>query len=331
MWKPSPIRMSDADAASRCSSRARAHARAARALRRPPGGNAARAPSFRARRTAAGRPSSVRPTLCAPAETDLLDRVRQQPEQRGAEQRTGREADQMRQHAGAQRLRRDQEQRRRESAESAAEQGEQHDPGEQRHSYFIQTSVAMRPVVPSRRIGIEPVAIRVAAKPAAEDLRNTEPRELAPGEIVQVRLPAAARVGRERVRVVGRARDELLANFGTDFELVLFDRGSEPGKYAFRRNAHRAQRALENSAGEAAPTCVSGRDARAIAIAQEHRQAVGCKHDASLAGRSRERCIGSGRRVVRQSPRQQWCREPDSARADRAATRVPCATAAGSR
>ena len=91
------------------------------------------------------------PDVVRTGETDLLDCVRQQSEQRGAEQCAGRKADQMRQHAGAQRLRRDEEQRRRERAESAAEQGEQYDPGEQRHSYFIQTSVAMRPVVPSRR------------------------------------------------------------------------------------------------------------------------------------------------------------------------------------
>ncbi len=35
-----------------------------------------------------------------PPGPDRLDRVRQQPEQRGAEQRAGREADQVRQHGG---------------------------------------------------------------------------------------------------------------------------------------------------------------------------------------------------------------------------------------
>ena len=62
------------------------------------------------------------PDVCVPADAGLLDRVRQQTEQRGAEQRAGRKADEMRQHARAQRFRRDQKQRRRQRAQSAAEQ-----------------------------------------------------------------------------------------------------------------------------------------------------------------------------------------------------------------
>ncbi len=53
-----------------------------------------------------------------------FDGVRQQPEQRGAEQRAGRKAHQMRQHTRAHPIRHDQEHRGRQRAQQAADGGE---------------------------------------------------------------------------------------------------------------------------------------------------------------------------------------------------------------
>src|SRR6185295_1833242 len=101
----------------------------------------------------------------------------------------------------------------------------------------------------------------------AEHLRDAEPRKLASCEIVQIGLPATACVFAERGRVGSRSRDELLAHFRTD--------------------AHRAQRALDDSTSEATPTSVSRRDPSPLAIAQQDWQAISREHDARVTRQAR--------------------------------------------
>ena len=67
---------------------------------------------------------------CAPADAGAFERLRQQREQRGAEQRARGEAHEMRQHARARPIRQQQEDARDHDAEHAAERGEQEDRAE---------------------------------------------------------------------------------------------------------------------------------------------------------------------------------------------------------
>ncbi len=168
-------------------------------------------------------------------------------------------------------------------------------------------------------IGKEPVAIGIAAQAAAEDLRDAEPRQLASREIIQIRLPAAARVGLERVRVVRRPRDELLANFRADFEHVLLDRGPEPREHAIRRDSpSRAARSREHRQPDRAnrrelPRRACHRDRRTAPA--NSRPSARRRPDPAIARTKRP--PSAARRA--ESPRRPSCREPDSATADRAA------------
>ena len=107
LWKPSPIRMS-APRRRRGRDRASEHARhdGPRTL---PGDNGARAPSSRARRTAAGRQAASGRSRCVFSQPAPSIACGSKPSSAAPSRCAGREAHEMRQHASAQRFRRDAE------------------------------------------------------------------------------------------------------------------------------------------------------------------------------------------------------------------------------
>ncbi len=88
-----------------------------------------------------------------------------------------------------------------------------------------QTSVAMRPVRLSRRYEKKRSLSAKHLKPPPYDGGDAEPRQLVASQLIQIGLPAAARVALEMPPRYRRASfRNALVNFIADFERVLLDR-----------------------------------------------------------------------------------------------------------
>src|SRR3569833_42857 len=88
------------------------------------------------------------------------------------------------------------------------------------------------PIAPERK---EPCSIPVRTPPAAKHVPDTERCESLPSDRVKIALPTTARVGNERGRGPGIAGHKRRPHIIPNLEMLLTDRGAQPGEQIRRR------------------------------------------------------------------------------------------------
>src|SRR6188768_1019414 len=133
--------------------------------------------------------------------------------------------------------------------------------------------------------------VRVGAESAAVDRSHPGRGERVAREAIEIGLPTAAGVRQESLARGRVARDERVANLGSDLVRRLPDRGAEPRNEVVGIDAESRDGRGQHAIQEAAPTRMSDADTPAATIAEQDRQAVGCHHDAHDPCAARDRAV----------------------------------------
>src|ERR1700752_4511727 len=128
------------------------------------------------------------------------------------------------------------------------------------------------PPGPAVREKTSRVGVRTPA--AAEHRGASDGAEAAPGERAEISLPAAARVGAERLGRPGVVPQEGRAHLLAHFEVSGPDRGPQPRDELGGRQAEPHHGGFQHSGGEPAPAGVHRADGGAVARGEEYRHAI---------------------------------------------------------
>lgn len=135
--------------------------------------------------------------------------------------------------------------------------------------------------------------VAVGAKSAAEHRLHPERRQTRACKLVEIALPAAARIlaeGRRRARIM---REERRAHLIADLEGGRSDRRPEPGVKRARIDPQGTHGRLEHTARKPAPAAMRGSDPRSVSRGKEHGQAVGDLNGADSPGHVRDCGVGA--------------------------------------